>query len=331
MLAHTHCRNCATPLPARTNAPGRPADYCGNSCRQAAYRARRRDQTSPQAATAADAGVREMIQEVIDEARHLQRLLTHGNGTYLDPVEQAVSLTRSAENLTAGLVGRARLARVPWAALGPALAMQPDTARRTYRAGSVNRRLDHAAQRTQFPHQAWPAAPAASYPNRSCSHLAPVLSGLHRASRLSLRDLAMHMGISSSHASRILSGERFPNWRLTERLARACGADPQVLRRVWEDEKLRDDQEPDTAVPDDSADPQQRLRIALRTLHIRAGRPTYQEMAERMAGPITPAQVETALYEGSPRWQVIATLVAALGGDEPYFYGLWRRAVAGSA
>jgi hypothetical protein len=54
-------------------------------------------------------------------------------------------------------------------------------------------------------------------------------------------------------------------------------------------------------------------------------------MAERMAGPITPAQVETALYEGSPRWQVIATLVAALGGDEPYFYGLWRRAVAGSA
>jgi transcriptional regulator with XRE-family HTH domain len=272
-----------------------------------------------------------MIQEVIDEARHLQRLLTHGNGTYLDPVEQAVSLTRSAENLTAGLVGRARLARVPWAALGPALAMQPDTARRTYRADSVNRRLDHAAQRTQFPHQTWPAAPAASYPNHSRSHLAPVLSGLHRASRLSLRDLAMHMGISSSHASRILSGERFPNWRLTERLARACGADPQVLRRVWEDEKLRDDQEPDTAVPDDSADPQQRLPIALRTLHIRAGRPTYQEMAKRMDRRLTPTQIEAALNEGSPHWQVIATLVVALCGDEPYFYGLWRRAVVGSA
>jgi hypothetical protein len=54
-------------------------------------------------------------------------------------------------------------------------------------------------------------------------------------------------------------------------------------------------------------------------------------MAEYMAGPITPAQIETALNEGSPRWQVIATLVAALGGDEPYFYGLWRSAVAGNA
>ena len=39
------CRHCATPL-VTASATGRPRQYCGNACRQAAYRERRRDRTS---------------------------------------------------------------------------------------------------------------------------------------------------------------------------------------------------------------------------------------------------------------------------------------------
>ncbi|RRR83166.1 XRE family transcriptional regulator, partial [Streptomyces sp. RP5T] len=48
------------------------------------------------------------------------------------------------------------------------------------------------------------------------------------------------MGCSPSFMSRILSGERVPTWTLTRKFAQACGADPAVLRTVWESEKLRE-------------------------------------------------------------------------------------------
>ncbi|WP_328917457.1 MULTISPECIES: helix-turn-helix transcriptional regulator [unclassified Streptomyces] len=201
------------------------------------------------------AAVRDMAEDVVEEARHLLRLLNRPDAPLLDPVEQAVNLSRSIEALTAGLVGRARLGRVPWAALGPALAMQPDTARRSYRAETVSRRIHHASRHTLH-RQQQPAVPATSCPaGRHRSRLAPVLARLHRASQMPLRALAARLGISPSYASQILSGERFPNWWLTEELAKACGADPLVLRKVWEDEKLREDQPPGSPTRPLDADP----------------------------------------------------------------------------
>ncbi|MFH9424577.1 helix-turn-helix domain-containing protein [Streptomyces sp. NPDC017529] len=53
--------------------------------------------------------------------------------------------------------------------------------------------------------------------------LAPVLSKLQRAFRPSLRSLGDVTRLSPSYLSRIMSGERFPSWDATARLARACG------------------------------------------------------------------------------------------------------------
>jgi transcriptional regulator with XRE-family HTH domain len=72
------------------------------------------------------------------------------------------------------------------------------------------------------------------------SHLAPVLACLGRAAGLTPRALAERLGLCPAEVSDILSGERFPAWPLTERFARVCGADPMVLRKVWQDEKLRE-------------------------------------------------------------------------------------------
>ncbi|WP_425541303.1 helix-turn-helix domain-containing protein [Streptomyces rimosus] len=56
---------------------------------------------------------------------------------------------------------------------------------------------------------------------------------------MSLRSLGEATRLSSSYLSRIMSGERFPSWDATARLARACGADPAVLCKIWEDAQAR--------------------------------------------------------------------------------------------
>ncbi|SFF91558.1 Helix-turn-helix domain-containing protein [Actinacidiphila alni] len=315
------CKNCGTPLPVRTTAGGRPADYCGTACRQSSYRKRRRGASTNDSATATiDAAVHDLAQDVVEEARHLLRILTRPDAPMIDPVEQAVALARSVDSLTAGLVGRARSRRIPWDVIGAALNMQPDTARRTYRADTVNRRIHNATRRDPAP----PAEPpATNTPHHTRSHLAPVLSRLHRASQMPLRALAAHLGISPSQASRVLSGERFPSWWLTERFARACGADPQVLRTVWETEKLREDHPPESHEETADDDPGRRLPTALRTLHIQAGRPTPHDLASRHAG-IDADQIEAAFNGDTPSWPQLARIITALSGDADYFHTLWK-------
>lgn len=61
--------------------------------------------------------------------------------------------------------------------------------------------------------------------------LATVLSSLQCASGLSLRTLAGRTGLSASHLSRLMNGERFPTWENVAVLARACGADPDAGNR----------------------------------------------------------------------------------------------------
>ncbi|MET9774557.1 helix-turn-helix domain-containing protein [Streptomyces sp. NPDC006367] len=73
--------------------------------------------------------------------------------------------------------------------------------------------------------------------------MATVLS-LQRASGLSLRALAGRTSLSPSFPSRAMSSERFPSWKHACSIARACGADPEVLRRVWESSNARRDNQP---------------------------------------------------------------------------------------
>ncbi|MFI2415064.1 helix-turn-helix domain-containing protein [Streptomyces sp. NPDC018947] len=94
--------------------------------------------------------------------------------------------------------------------------------------------------------------------------LATVLSSLQRASGLSLRALAGRASLSPGFLSRVMSGERFPSWKHACSIARACGADPEVLRRIWESSNARRDNQPRLST----------LASALRFLHLRAGSPT---------------------------------------------------------
>ncbi|MER6089792.1 helix-turn-helix domain-containing protein [Streptomyces bluensis] len=92
-----------------------------------------------------------------------------------------------------------------------------------------------------WPGRTWPPSSAAS------SALPDSASG----------GLAGRTGLSASYLSRLMSGERFPAWKHVAALARACGADPEVLRQVWRNSNARRDSQPRPAS----------LASALRFLH----------------------------------------------------------------
>ncbi|MGW1008107.1 helix-turn-helix domain-containing protein [Streptomyces sp. NPDC002520] len=149
--------------------------------------------------------------------------------------------------------------------------------------------------------------------------LATVLSSLQRASGLSLRALATRTGLSASYLSRLMSGERFPTWKYVAALARACGADPEVLRRVWEASNARRDSQ---AAPAS-------LASALRFLHQRAGSPTAWAIAVTSGNTLDQDHI-AALLKGSitGEWEDVERLVQLLDGEPSYFLPLWKAEAA---
>ncbi|MFE0190961.1 helix-turn-helix domain-containing protein [Streptomyces sp. NPDC058989] len=141
--------------------------------------------------------------------------------------------------------------------------------------------------------------------------LAPVLSHLQRASKLSLRILGERASLSASHLSRILSGERFPDWPVTARIARACGADPCALRKVGEDAETH---------RADKRHKEHTLDSALRYLHHRAGAPTTWSMAVASSGTLDQDEIN-AILDGAtvPDWDIVRRLVLVVDGEPTYF------------
>ncbi|MEU6175822.1 helix-turn-helix transcriptional regulator [Streptantibioticus parmotrematis] len=345
------CLSCEEPLERGTR--GRPKKYCSEACRQAGYRLRKTagqplgaspmDQRSLGRGlppTAVDDQINEIARDMLEELKHLLRTLA-GSDADIPPhdgLHRAVQLGTQLDGLTAGLVVRARHHRVTWAAIGQILHIGEDTARHRYSAARTRKALDTVTRpapslpalthddvstnRTAPPEDP-PTPPARTASNR----FAPVLSMLVRATGLPNSTISARVGISASYLSRLLSGERMPNWKLAEKLARACGADPVILRQVWESERLADrDEHPAAAppTPDDlnATDACTQLTASLRTLHIRAGRPASHIIATTTHWRLSSEQVDALLEGEDTDWERTKTLVHILGGDISYFESL---------
>ncbi|MEU3901792.1 helix-turn-helix transcriptional regulator [Streptomyces sp. NPDC045251] len=306
---------------------------------------------------AGDELLAEIARDIQDGARDLARLLPSLDGE--EPLRRIVQLQEQLDGLTAAVVGRARHRRVTWAAVSSVLRISEDTARHRYTDRYVLRRLARfnrsetpptsltalfsppvggAADGTGDPggesgdtpgdrgggkgpdQQTAPVESSGAAYNR----LSPILSMLIRTAQLTNKEVSSRIGCSASYLSRMLSGERVPTWELTRKFAHACGADPEVLRAVWESEKLRYKTgdhivAPDT--PDLSA--AERLRTAIRTLHLRAGRPTPVDVAVASRWVLTAGAV-ASLLEATvlPPPEVLRTFVQLLGGDSDHFHQL---------
>lgn len=364
---------------------GRPRKYCGDPCRQAAFRHRRTGTgsadrastlrsapaltkplpTAPSARhsvapdrTAGDELICELARDVQDGARNLARLLPTLDGE--EPLHRITQLQEQLDGLAAAAVGRARFRRVTWAVVSSALDISEDTARHRYTDRAILRRLARF-NRSGTPLTSLAGLFSTTAPTRrtdtagdadnsgdsgaaggerstsadtqrcgqhertpaAYNRLAPILSMLIRTAQLTNKEVSRRIGCSASYLSRILSGERVPTWELTRKFAHACGADPDVLRTVWESEKLScrtpwPHSDPDPGTPPLPA--AERLRAAIHTLHVRAGRPAPSDIAVASRWLFTAGTV-ASLLEGTvlPPRDLLQNFVLLLGGDVDHF------------
>ncbi|WP_318218775.1 helix-turn-helix transcriptional regulator [Streptomyces sp. SCL15-6] len=341
-------------MPPPSAKRGRPANYCGRACRQAAYRERQRRRGD---STDTDTGSRalpeqsleqlqllELAQDTHEELRHLLRLLSNSHrASAADILEHSVKVQRRMEAVTAGVVLMARRRRIPWESLGKILSLSPETARHSYHERLVQRRLDDYA-----PHLA-PAQPQAAGPPaadeaddpvptlqpdqpslRATNQLSPILSRLQIASGIPLRQLGLRVQVSASYLSRVLSGEKFPTWELTEKIALVLGADTDAVQKVWQDERNRHGIRPRASRQQSPpADPESgtSLAAALRTLYQRAACPSAHSVAVATGDLISADDVRRFLHgERAGSWEEVSTLIRALDGEPSFFRPHWQEA-----
>ncbi|GAB2897871.1 hypothetical protein GCM10027074_76320 [Streptomyces deserti] len=298
----------------------------------------------------------EIAKDIQDSARDLARLLPTSDGE--EPLRRIAQLHEQLDGLTAAVVGRARYRRLTWSTISSILRVSEDTARHRYTERYILRRLarfnrteaaltslaslfnstaphtaespedlsdrdaagesrDSGTERGESPDQSTPIEPSGAAYNR----LAPILSMLIRTAQLTNKEVSSRIGCSASYLSRILSGERVPTWALTRRFAQTCGADPEVLRTVWESEKLSEKNRETTVKPDDPPMPAaERLRTAVHTLHLRAGRPAPNDVAVASRWLLSAGAVASILEATVlPHRDVLETFVRVLGGDVDHF------------
>ncbi|MEU1460227.1 helix-turn-helix transcriptional regulator [Streptomyces sp. NPDC005727] len=284
----------------------------------------------------------ELAHDTQEELRHLVRLLSNSHqASAAEILEYAVKVHRRTDAVTAGVVLMARRRGIPWQALGQILNISPETARHTYHERHVQRRLDQYRPLPDPPapvpdpapdddNDPGPAKPAARGPSRAGNQLAPILSRMQIASGIPLRQLGLRAQVSASYLSRVLSGEKFPTWDLTEKIAVALGADSAAVHKVWQDERERTESRATTQPSASRTAPQDSrasLSAALRTLHMRAGRPTARTLSARCGHRIGVEEICGILHgRRTGTWEQVSMLIWALDGQADFFRQHWEEA-----
>ncbi|CAL9327940.1 helix-turn-helix domain-containing protein [Streptomyces sp. enrichment culture] len=284
------------------------------------------------------------LRQTEQAARDILDALDAPEAAVSEPLQQMVRLQVFAEDLTANMVARTKQRGASWEQIGALLGMSKDTARKKFSL-PMRRSAPRTAMPTAFPparagqaprgcagadssgdgtDRSSPAPVSAAVPGVLAStagpgDLASVLSSLQRASGLSLRALAGRSNLSPSFLSRTMSGERFPAWKNVAALARACGADPEVLRKVWEAANARRDTQPSPLS----------LASALRYLHLRAGSPTPWAISVTSGHDLDQDHV-AELLDGTVYgpWEDIERLVRVLDGEPSFSLPLWEAETA---
>ncbi|WP_051951542.1 helix-turn-helix domain-containing protein [Actinacidiphila yeochonensis] len=332
--AKDHCPQCGREVvqPKR----GRNRLYCGDICQLAARRQRRRAARTAGPPTGSD---RRPIAPVLAEEIHqtASRLLDaqHGGRDLESAMELADRLVRAVEDFQLAAVHDARAAGAPWREVAAAAKVSTAAAQSRWKPDRVKRRLELRAGRpataepvaaahgrgTLDTAAARGAAPAQDEQvSRAAAKLAAALSFLHRRSGLTVQAAAEKADVSPSYLSRIFTGERLPSWQVVETLAEVFAADPRDVRVLWEAANCMT---PTARSTVEAA--AERLRGALRGLHLAAGGPSYEELA-RAGGTGLPLESVNDLLagDGVPWWPATSRLVAVLGGVPGDIKPLWQ-------
>ncbi|MEU6807715.1 helix-turn-helix transcriptional regulator [Streptomyces sp. NPDC046831] len=321
------CRYCQERFP-QAGGPGRKKEYCNVDCRRKAQRERDGRLGQQQARSALPLGRR-----IAEDLQALSAALLEAeyDGRPLKELLRcAGDVAREVEYYMTAAVQDARNAGASWDQVAEAAQVSATTARTRWSEGRVKERLQRrSAQRAAVRQPVAPPAegldsvreqPLSQAAERASAKLASALSHLHRASDLTVREVAEHLSLSPSYVSRILSGERTPSWPVTCSLVQLCGGDPAELSVLFE--SAHGLVPPGRhAIPDAVA----RLQAALRGLHLAAGRPKLAAIRRASHGTLSSQAISEILAgEMIPGWEQTSALVTALGGWPADVRPLWE-------
>ncbi|MFF0216099.1 helix-turn-helix domain-containing protein [Streptomyces vinaceus] len=231
------------------------------------------------------------------------------------------------ENAEAAVIHAARLDGESWTALAAPLDISPERLRKRWKSESLNRRLKRVRQ-ARADHALTPSTGSSSKPPGQ--QLATALSFLQRKTGLTIADTAAEIGISASHLSRVLSGDRRPSWPVVIQFVAVCDGDLPELRDLWE--ASHRPPTPDTPTrpdaPTTQAEACKHLHTALRALYLADGCRTHESLRIAMGdGLLTNDQIRDILAGRLiPDWQRISRLIFALRGHPAELLPLWRAA-----
>ncbi|MFG3499347.1 helix-turn-helix domain-containing protein [Streptomyces sp. NPDC047928] len=341
------CSNCGKEY-KHTVRPGRPKAFCSTACKAAA----RGSSTEPPDHTQHDEDLRATTEDLHLAVTTLLTTVQDG-GTSANLMRQVTDLQRLLQNVEAAVVGRGRARGDSWDDICRSTGRGTERMRKKWTQDAITRRLDLVRatratgsvpapdssngshdQRAGTPCTATtdPADGAARPPSQTpAQQLAAAMSFLQRATRKSIKETALDMGVSPSHVSRILSGTRRPSWPVVQRFAAACHASHHELRDLWE--AAQRPPAPDTPArepaPLDPAKAKEKFHTSLRALYLAAGRPdlwTIQHATSpRTHLPIR--KISRALSGGDiPDWDTAARIILALHGRPAELRPLWQAA-----
>ncbi|MEU8623494.1 helix-turn-helix transcriptional regulator [Streptomyces sp. NPDC048669] len=324
------CGFCGTELP-EVIGPGRRRSYCDEGHRRQAQRRREQERT----------GVgddrRSLGQEIAAELHRLAGALLESayRGEELaEQVRRARAVQHEVDCFLAAEVRANRVRGAKWDDVARATNVTAETARAKWSSDRVRRMLDHRALAQRAAPLPAPRAFSSLHHGEGRTkavrdaegtatarqRLAAALSQIQRESGFSIRRIADHTMLSPSFISRVLSGERLPSWDLVCHLCGILGQEPRELRLLCE-VAHGVTQQPRQTVLEHIAS----LKAGLRGLHLSAARPTPQQINRRSKGRV-PVELVTPVLEGDavPEWEILGSLVTALGGHAADFKPLWE-------
>lgn len=320
------CRYCRQRF-ERTGKPGRRQEYCTPACRR---RAQRERNPNPAPTTVHPLPLARNIAESVQALAQTLLASEYGEQDLETLLRQAGGLTREVEYYICAAVQDARRKGTSWDAVAAAASVSAATARSRWAEKTVRRKLQRRAAEQLALRQrdpaTLPAPPREEGQNgvqpgeRSASKLAAALSNLHRGSDLTIRQVAESTDLSPSYVSRIMSGERLPNWPVVEMLAALFDGDPDELAVLWENAHgvTPPARQP---LPDAVA----RLSAALRGLYLAAASPSPARI-HKASGGILSVRIIKEILAGRtvPDWRTTVSFVRAVGGTPTDIRPLWE-------
>ncbi|WP_280684973.1 helix-turn-helix transcriptional regulator [Kitasatospora sp. MAA19] len=314
---------------------GRRRRFCTDKCRSAAHRKTKAPPKAP--SPTVDPMVIHIAEGLMATARRLQNVAKSADPALGDFAELTIvaEIGKEYHELLNAVVLQARLRKVRWPAIAKILGVSTETARTRWEEAKVTRllaRRSERGRRTARPRGSgsWQRGSrnrrSAATTLDAQARLASALSHLQRSSGNSMRKIAEVAGVSTSYISRAVSGERMPRWDVVHSFARSCGAHPEQLRVLWEEANGKPTARPFFAGRPKAYDHALfQLTSALQGLHLGAGRPTPQFIAERSSRPLTAAQA-TAVLSGLKlsSWPDIAAVITVLQGPPEVIRPLWE-------